>query len=300
MNVVEREISLPFLIQAYNLGYKKGILNGEDIHHLREVGVAMSLNIATRYYAKHQVEQLNTASYDVVAIVSYGLIQLAKRDLGHALDLLKEEGGILNSFRKGWEYVLSCMKLIMLGQSTPREVEAYQLTISKLSWEPGYDWSGETDFQDYVLANEQIALVIKFQAWAKNFFAFRDPFSDNMTEEDFDQNDNHLLSDKIKTNLLGSLIHDNPGFSLNVKELTEVLMKLLDNEPYCMNRLDQQKKEMLAKIPEVYHNLYRDYASEMDFHLKELKKFAKKIQNNKKVEINPDSELLGAFWIKYF
>ncbi|WP_333607195.1 cold adaptation protein AtcC [Arsukibacterium sp.] len=156
----------PFLSQVINNAKAAEQLSDAQLQQIKSKAVLMSLKFADKFYNKHKMHLLEQAAYDVIGVVSLGLLELSDKDPSRALALLLAPEGLVKPFQKGWN-MLSTVSRKAGTKSLYGEVDA-QLLQQVSSTPDAEDWPGWQQYQQ-ALAEHQRSQSM--QLLLQQFFA---------------------------------------------------------------------------------------------------------------------------------
>ncbi|MDP4944338.1 MAG: hypothetical protein NWQ42_05470 [Alishewanella sp.] len=136
----------PFLTQVIRYAQAAEQLNATELAQIKSKAVLMSLKFADKFYNKYKMHLLEQAAYDVIGIVSLGLMALSDKDQVRALQLLLAPEGLVKPFQKGW-HMLSTVHRKTSGKSSLYGEVDEQL-LSQVSCPPdSEEWLGWQAYQ---------------------------------------------------------------------------------------------------------------------------------------------------------
>ena len=140
----------PFLSKVIAYGQAEALLNETQLAQIKEKSVLMSLKLADKFYNKYKMHLLENAAFDVIGVVSLGLIELSNRDLSQGLKLLLTPNGIVKCFQKGWSMLSTVSKYKLNGKSVYGDIDP--MLLDKVSCPSDADeWQGYQSYQDALL-----------------------------------------------------------------------------------------------------------------------------------------------------
>ncbi|MBV7314624.1 hypothetical protein [Shewanella sp. NIFS-20-20] len=143
----------PFLSKVIAYGQAEQLLTAEQLSQVKAKAMLMSLKLADKFYNKYKMHLLEQAAFDVIGVVSLGLMSLADRDEACALRLLQQGDGVVKSFQKGWSMLTTVSQFKQNGKSIYGDVD--KLLMEQVSCPPDCDeWGGWQSYQD-ALADHQ-------------------------------------------------------------------------------------------------------------------------------------------------
>ncbi|MGL4475151.1 MAG: cold adaptation protein AtcC, partial [Shewanella sp.] len=83
----------PFLSKVIAYGRDEQLLSDEELAQIKAKAMLMSLKLADKFYNKYKMHLLEQAAFDVIGVVSLGLIALTERNESRALSLLQQNDG---------------------------------------------------------------------------------------------------------------------------------------------------------------------------------------------------------------
>lgn len=167
----------PFLSQVITHALATEQLSSEQLRQIKSKAVLMSLKFADKFYNKHKMHLLEQAAYDIIGVVSLGLLELSDKDQQRALTLLLAPEGLVKPFQKGWN-MLSTVSQLTAGKSLYGEVD--EQLLQQLSCPPdAEDWPGWQHYQ-YALTEHrrnQAMQLLQQQFYARSHFDEFEHFS---------------------------------------------------------------------------------------------------------------------------
>jgi hypothetical protein len=167
----------PFLSQVITNALASEQLSSEQLRQIKSKAVLMSLKFADKFYNKHKMHLLEQAAYDIIGVVSLGLLELSNKEQQRALTLLLAPEGLVKPFQKGWS-MLSTVSRPSGTKSLYGEVDAQLL--QQLSSPPdAEEWRGWQYYQ-YALTEHrrsQAMQLLQQQFYARSHFDEFEHFS---------------------------------------------------------------------------------------------------------------------------
>jgi len=164
MQVVVRDSNQgPFLTKVLAYGQAEALLDDAQLAKIKGKAVLMSLKLADKFYNKHKMHLLENAAFDVIGVVSLGLMELSSRDMALGVNLLRTPDGVVKSFQKGWSMLSRVSKYKLNGKSIYGDVSP--LLLDKISAPSDADeWQGWQSYQDALLEfNREESVVCLLQ-----------------------------------------------------------------------------------------------------------------------------------------
>ncbi|QDF67273.1 hypothetical protein FJQ87_11725 [Shewanella sp. SNU WT4] len=137
----------PFLSKVIAYGRDEQLLSDEELAQIKAKAMLMSLKLADKFYNKYKMHLLEQAAFDVIGVVSLGLIALTERNESRALSLLQQNDGVVKSFQKGWSMLTVVSQFKQNGKSIYGDVD--KNLMEQVSCPPDSDeWQGWQSYQD--------------------------------------------------------------------------------------------------------------------------------------------------------
>jgi len=155
----------PFLSKVIAYGQAEALLDEAQLAQIKAKAVLMSLKLADKFYNKYKMHLLEHAAFDVIGVVSLGLMELSLRDLKRGLMLLlaPDGTGIVKSFQQGWSMLTIVSKYKLSGKSVYGDIDS--ILIEKISTPSDADeWMGWQAYQEALLdfnRQESVACLLK-------------------------------------------------------------------------------------------------------------------------------------------
>ncbi|WP_064791686.1 cold adaptation protein AtcC [Shewanella woodyi] len=149
----------PFLSKVLAYGQAESLLDEAQLAQIKAKAVLMSLKLADKFYNKYKMHLLEHAAFDVIGVVSLGLMEQSERDLNRGLSLLMTADGIVKSFQKGWSMLTTVSKYKLSGKSIYGDID--KVLLEKVSCpSDAQEWSGWQAYQEALLDfNRQESVV---------------------------------------------------------------------------------------------------------------------------------------------
>ena len=140
----------PFLSKVLAYGQTEELLDEAQLAQIKAKAVLMSLKLADKFYNKYKMHLLEHASFDVIGVVSLGLMEQSDRDLKRGLSLLMTLDGIVKSFQKGWSMLRTVSKFKLCSKSIYGDID--KILLEKISSPSDADeWIGWQAYQEALL-----------------------------------------------------------------------------------------------------------------------------------------------------
>ena len=151
MQIVLRDSNQgPFLTKVLDYAQTEALLDEAQLAEIKSKAVLMSLKLADKFYNKHKMHLLENAAFDVIGVVSLGLMSLSNHDKAIAFKLIVAPNGIVKSFQKGWSMLSSVSKYKLNGKSVYGDIDP--ILLDKISTPSDADeWQGWQSYQDALL-----------------------------------------------------------------------------------------------------------------------------------------------------
>lgn len=145
-DIVTKDFRL-FLFKTLEYGINNQLIDKLVLAKFKNEGVELSLGYAKKYYKVIYEAYLRQASYCVLGIMNFGLIQTSGGNFDEAVYLIKTEG-FVGMFRQGWTRVIRLVKLARDSEeySIKTEFEWEKDFSESLSAEPGKKWIGNSEY----------------------------------------------------------------------------------------------------------------------------------------------------------
>lgn len=167
----------PFLTQVIIKARAEDNLSNEQLSQIKNKAVLMSLKFADKFYNKYKMHLLEQAAYDVIGVVSLGLLELSEHDVERALQLLLAPEGLVKPFQKGWSMLATVSK--KTGRNSLYGDVEEQLLQSISTPPDAEEWAGWVRYQqglrDY--RRSQSMQLLQQQFYARSHFDEFEHFS---------------------------------------------------------------------------------------------------------------------------
>lgn len=167
----------PFLTQVLTKAQADDKLSQAELQQIKSKAVLMSLKFADKFYNKYKMHLLEQAAYDIIGVVSLGLLELSDNDPDRALTLLLAPEGVVKPFQKGWNMLSTVSK--KTGKSSLYGDVEEQLLQSIASPPDAEEWHGWAQYQQALREHRrsQSMQLLQQQFYARSHFDEFEHFS---------------------------------------------------------------------------------------------------------------------------
>ena len=222
-----------FLTKVLNYAQAEALLDEAQLAEIKSKAVLMSLKLADKFYNKHKMHLLENAAFDVIGVVSLGLMSLSNHDLTQALKLILAPNGIVKSFQKGWSMLSRVSKYKLNGKSVYGDIDP--MLLDKISTPSDADeWQGWQSYQDALLdfnREESIVGLLK-QFYAQTTY---DPLDCLSLES--------VFAEIVLYRLFFGPVKVRPDLKQRVAKIE------LEDVWFSIEHIDQQIKLTLSELP---------------------------------------------------